>query len=345
MDKIRVPEKRLREILKKILLNNNLSVTDTENIVNCLIEADSCGVHSHGIFTFKSHLKKIQEKAYNLNPKFKIVRKGGAFSVIDADNSIGFLSATYCINTAIEGVKNAGIYAVFSFNSNTYGPAFYYPLLAAKKGLIGITFCNSPANMAPFGGKEKLFGTNPLSVVIPSKESSPIILDMATSKVAKSKINEAKLRGEKIPLGWALDEEGKETTDPIEAIKGFMLPMEGHKGYGLALIIDVLSGVLSGAKFLNNVGKFYLENNGSMGVGQTFIIIDPNQIYGENFYEVMDNYKKIIQDSEGILNNKVRVPGDGKLSKKDDSLKKGIEIDRKVYEFLQSEIEKVYKGE
>lgn len=338
MGNIRISDKNLRKMLAQILSKEKLAKKDSESIIDCLVEADSCGIHTHGVLTFMSHLKKIQEKKYNLNSKLEIIRQGGAFSVIDADNSIGFISAKYCMDIAIEKVKQAGIYTVFSFNSNTYGPAFYYPLLAAREGLIGITFCNSPAAMAPFGGREKLLGTNPFSVVIPCDKSNPIILDMATSKVAKSKINEARIKGEKIPSGWALNEHGKATTDPIEAIKGMMLPIGGHKGYGIALIIDVLAGVLSGSNYLNNVGKFYSDDNCCMGVGQTFIIIDPIQVYGKEFYSIMDNYKETIKNSKSIDKKKIRVPGDGKFKEKTESLKYGIKIDEKVYENIRLEL-------
>jgi LDH2 family malate/lactate/ureidoglycolate dehydrogenase len=220
-------------------------------------------------------------------------------------------------------------------NANTYGPAFYYPLQAAKRNVIGLTFCNSPAAMPVWNGKDKLLGTNPFAVAIPSKSNGTIIFDMATSKVAKSKINEARLSNKKIPDGWALDEQGNPTTDPIEAIRGLVLPMGGFKGYGLALTIDVLSGVISGASFSNNVGKFYSKDNKGMNVGQTFIVIDPAVVSDNDFLAVMDDYINIIRNSNAIGDSIIVLPGDNKRRIRDNNLANGIKLENSTIEQLK----------
>jgi (2R)-3-sulfolactate dehydrogenase (NADP+) len=332
--KIRVSLQDLRKSIISLLVYYNLPKEQAKIVADCFLEADACGVSTHGSSILPSHLGKLKSGSYNIKPNFNIIRDGGAFAVIDADNAIGAVSGVHCMNYAMERCKQTGIFTVLSRNSNTYGPGFYYPLLAAQNGLIGIALSNSPAAMPAWDGVEKLFGTNPFSIAIPCNESSPIIFDMATSNVAKSRINEARIKNEKIPLGWALDEKGIPTTDPLEAIKGSVLPMAGHKGYGLALTIDILAGVLSGAAFLNNVGKFYSEDNKCMNVGHTFIVIDPTQVYGEGFYNLMDDYKETVHKSKSTKGIQVKLPGDNKMSRKVDSIKNGVILDIKTVESL-----------
>ena len=292
-------------------------------VADCLAESDACGVASHGVATLPAHISKIKGGHYNLNPSFASIRNGPAFDVIDADTAIGFVSGAHCMNRAIDGCRQTGIFTVFSRNSNTYGAAFYYPQLAAQHGLIGITASNSPAAMAAWNGTEKLFGTNPFAAAIPCEKADPIIFDMATSKVAKSKIKKAADENRPIPDDWALNSEGLSTTDPSQAIDGFMLPMDGYKGYGLALTIDILAGVLSGAAFLNNVGKFYNDDEKGMNVGQIYIAIDPVQVYGEAFYQKMDDYIQTVISS-GDSHTRVRLPGQRKAANRKDSIQQGI---------------------
>ncbi len=322
----RISVQELKTIAFELLRANKLPPEQAEIVSDCLVEAEACGVASHGIALLPVYLKKMLTGSFNTGPTLRILREGIAFSVIDADHAIGYVSAVHCMKLAIRRSKQTGIYTVFSRNSNTYGAAFYYPLLAAREGLIGITLCNSPAAMAACGGRQKLLGTNPLAIAIPCGKTDPILFDMSTSKVAKSRINEARIKQEKIPLGWALDEEGNPTTDPIEALKGFMLPLEGYKGYGLAMSIDIIAGVLSGAAFLNKVGKFYREEKGCMNVGQSFIAIDPLQVYGEDFYERMEHYVETIRTSESREDTEISLPGDHKWRCRKQSMENGIPI-------------------
>ena len=281
-------------------------------IADCFITADSFGVATHGTAVLPSHIERIKRGGYNLAPNFKVVRETSAFAVIDGDNAMGPVSASYCIKYAIEQGRKSGMFTVFSYNNNTFGPAFYYPYLASKEGMIGIACSNSPAQMAPIGGKEKMLGTNPFSIVVPNGDE-PIILDMATSVVAKSKFKEYKQQNKSLPNGWALDENGDPTTDPDKAMNGLILPMAGFKGYGIAMMIDILAGVLSGASYLNNVGRFYAETNNCMNVGFQFTVIDPKQVLGDNYGEVIKDFVETLRNSKPVDGGKIILPGDDRL--------------------------------
>lgn len=299
----------------KELTQNAVPQDQAEIVADCFLTADSYGVTTHGGAILPSHIQRIQRGGYNLSPTFKVIRETAAFAVIDGDNAMGPVSATFCMRYAIEKCKASGVFTVFSRNNNTFGPAFYYPLLAAREGLIGIACSNSPAQMAPIGGKEKMLGTNPFSIVVPT-DGDPIILDMATSVVAKSKFKEYKLAGQALPEGWALDKNGKPTTDPDEAMQGLVLPMAGFKGYGIAMMIDILSGVLSGAAYLNKVGRFYTEDNACMNVGFQFIVLDPKQILGEEYSVVIKDFVSQLRSSKSIDGCSIILPGDDRLKYK-----------------------------
>lgn len=309
-------------------------------VAQCFVMADACGIHSHGIAILPAHLERLQRGAYNLSPRFELITKTHAFARIDSDNALGPYSAKHCMEMAMENARVEGMFAVNTLHCNTYGPAFYFTYLAARQGLIGITFCNSPAAMPAWGGTDRLLGTNPLAIAIPGKNQGPILFDMATSKAAKSKINEARLAGDCIPEDWALDEKGQRTTDPLAAIKGLILPMADHKGYGLALCIDMLAGVLSGAAYSTDVKKFYSEDSDSMNVGQMFIAIDPRIVLDHEFYEKVDDYIRRIHQSAALPGQKPRFPGEGKLIRYQKAKQTGVELDvmnaGKVLEMLKA---------
>ena len=281
-----------------------------EIVADCMVTADMYGVTSHGVSILDAHIGKVKRGGYNLIPTFNVLRETASFAVVDGDNAFGFVSADFCMKYAINKCKTSGIYHVFSRNNNTVGPAFYYPLKAAEEGMIGIIYSNSPAQMPPHGGKEKMLGTNPFAAVIPVPGQDPIIIDMATSVVAKSKFKEYKEAGKQLPEGWALDENGNSTNNPDEAIRGLVLPMAGFKGYGIAMLIDIIAGVLSGSAYLNRVGRFYTEDNSRMNVGFCCVVIDPKVVMGDDYSTVINEYVDALRNSEHLPEQVISIPGD-----------------------------------
>lgn len=311
--------------VKDSLIKIGLDIKSAEVVADYMATTDFFGVKSHGVAILKAHIEKIRSGAYNLTPDFRVIKEFPSFAVIDGDNSIGMVSAKYCVDYAIEKAKESGVFTVFSRNNNTLGSAFYYSLKAAERGCIAIVATNSPAQMAPVGGTEKMLGTNPFSISIPAREKFPIIIDMATSVVAKSKFKEYKKKGLELPEGWALDKNGAPTTDPDEAMGGLVLPMAGFKGYGISLMIDALSGLLSGASFLDGVGRFYSADNSGMNVGYVFTIMNPALIYGDEFYAQVDEYISHIRSSSTISGEKIILPGDDRLALFERNMQEGLE--------------------
>lgn len=316
---------KMTDLSKKIelmLKMTGLSEEQAAALTECLISADACGVHSHGLSVLKAYENKIINGGFNLNGIPKIEKKTAAFSLVNANNTIGAYSASFCMDLCIKQCNISGIYTVFSHNANTFGPAFYYVKKATDNKVIGFCMSNSPSAMPAWNGKNKILGTNPFAIGIPGYKKPPIIIDMATSKVAKSKINEARKSGVNIPNDWALDINGNPTTNPAKAIEGMILPMAEHKGYSISLAIDIIAGLLSGAGYLNGVNRFYSVNNDCMNVGQMFVAIDPKIVMKEKFYELIDDYIEQLHNS----GDKVMYPGEHKHNNGIESLKSGISL-------------------
>ena len=297
----------------RALTENGLEISQAEIVADCFATADLYGVTSHGCAVLPAHIERLKRGGYNLNPVFKIIRETPSFAVIDGDNAIGPVSAAYCMDYAVANVKENGVFTVFSRNNNTFGPAFYYSLKAAEKGFIAFICSNSPAQMAPVGGKEKMLGTNPFSAVIPVPDSDPIIVDMATSVVAKSKFKEYKAQNKPLPDGWALDKNGKPTNDPDEGIQGLVQPMAGFKGYSISMLIDIMSGVMSGAAYLNKVGRFYSEDNNSMNVGFYITAFSPEIICGEGYGTEIKEFAEMLKNSAPADGKSVCLPGEDRI--------------------------------
>jgi len=323
----------IRENALRVLLQAGVEFENAQIIVDSMIEADMCGVSTHGIRMLPPYIQKITSKQFS-NQEIEVLKSTPVFTTVDAKNCVGAVSAYKCMKIALDKSATSGIHIVFAKNCNTLGPAFYYAEMAAKEGKIGCVCCNAPAAMPAANGLEAMLGTNPFAFACPSKTKGMIVIDMATSIVAKSKFETARINGEKLPEGWALDKEGHPTTDPVEAIQGFVLPMAGFKGYGIAMMIDIISGVMSGAGYLNKVGKFYSKTGSAMNVGQMFMVIDPAQIYPGDFKEEMDNYILTLRSSKSCMGTEILLPGDDRIKARKFALQEGITIPKDTAEKL-----------
>ena len=318
---------KYKKHIKDKILKCGLCGDQADVIADYMSVCDFFGITSHGSRTLDAHINKIENSEYNINPSFRVLKETPSFALIDGDNAIGMVSAKYCVNYAVNMAKKNGVFTVFSQNNNTFGAAFYYAYTMAKRGMLVMISSNSPAQMAPFGGVEKLLGTNPFAIGIPADKNEPIVIDMATSVSAKSKFKEYKERGEKLPVGWALDKDGNPTTDPDEAMAGTVLPMAGFKGYGIALAIDMISGLMSGAAFLDGVGRFYGGSKNGMNVGYYVCAIDPTVIYGEGFYTEVDKYIDHIRKSKTADGKEIALPGDDRLKTYEKNMTQGIIVE------------------
>jgi LDH2 family malate/lactate/ureidoglycolate dehydrogenase len=243
---MRIEPKRLKEISIAILKGLNAADHEAKLVADCLVQAEIRGIDTHGVHFLRLLSDRIDARMIRIPTEVEVVRENGATSVLDGGNGLGQVAAHRAMRMSIQKAKELGMGLSLIRNTNHIGILAFYTLMAAEEGMVGLAMSNSAPSMSPWGGADPFFGTNPISIAIPCGSEPPVVLDMSSSVVARGKIRKAQRMKESIPLGWALDQEGSPTTDPDAAMKGTLLPIGGPKGYGLALMIDVLAGLLSG---------------------------------------------------------------------------------------------------
>jgi len=263
-------------------------------------------------------------------PKIKIKKISSSISYINADNSIGFVSADIGIKQAIKNAKRTGIGLVAVKKSGHYGLSSFYAEQAVKKNLMVFCFTNAPPALAPHGAKKSLFGTNPICFGVPTGKV-PFILDASTSMINRGKIRRADKLGQKIPYGVALDKKGRITTDAKEALFGTQLPIAGFKGSGLAWMVDILSGVLTGSSHGGKTRDPFDDFTGPQNMGHLFITINPKIFSGNNFIKEMKNNIKLVKrlpKAKGFKS--ILYPGERKNKTYKNNLNRDISIPSKI---------------
>ncbi len=264
----------LKEFCSTVLQKVEIPREDADLIAESLVQANLWGVDSHGVTRMAIYVKRLRKKLVNPKPRIAILRETSAMAVVDGDNGSGQVVATRAIELAIAKARENGVGLVGVCNSNHFGAAAFFTRMALRKGMIGIAISNGPATMAPWGGRSPYLGTNPISIAVPAGQELPVVLDMATSVVARGKIILAAQKGESIPEGWAIDLDGEVTTDSAKALDGAVLPFGGPKGSAIALLIDVVAGVLTGAAFGSHVGALYGDVEQAQCVGHMMGAVD-----------------------------------------------------------------------
>lgn len=240
-----------------------------------LVYSDLRGHGAHGVTRIPIYTQRLRCGVVNRTPAIRVERKSASAAIVDGDNGPGAVVSYHAIKTAITAAQATGIGMVAVRGSNHNGSNAFYTTQATALGLIGAAATNAPVSMAVWGSRGRALGTNPFSVAIPAQRHPALVVDMATSTVARGKIVEAAKRGESIPAGLALAPDGSPTTDAKTAEAGAMLPFAGPKGSALALLVDIFCGVLSGASFGAHVQNLYSEFERPQDTGHFFMVVDP----------------------------------------------------------------------
>ncbi len=306
---VKVSAEALREFCVSLLSSCGVPDEDARLFVDSLLFSEMRGVKSHGIARLPIYIKRIRVGLMNPKTEIKEISSKGAVSLVDAGNGLAPVVGCWAVDRCVELARRYGIGVVGVRNSNHLGSLAFYVLRATSAHMIGFAISNTAPAMAPWGGKSPMFGTNPIAVGIPAKDELPIVLDMATSVVARGRIRIALSCGEKIPLGWALDEDGLPTDDPAKALKGTLLPIGGPKGYGLALVIDILSGLLTGSSFLEDVGAND-DLSKPMRIGHLFAALDPAVFISGDFEGQVDDYIRRVKSSPCKEGERIFMPGE-----------------------------------
>lgn len=277
--KIFVPSSKLQTFVEGVLEGNGVSAEDATVVAHCLVAADLRGVDTHGANRIPSYMARIRSGALDpkASPEVKAITP--VVTQVDARNGFGFVGAKAGMTAAIEAARTYGIGMASVKHSNHFGMSAWLVQQALDADMMSLVFTNSSPALPAFGGKSKLIGVSPIACGAPGGPNGgvPFILDMAPSVAARGKIYKAKRRGEKIPLDWALDAEGRPTDDPEAALGGVMLPMGGPKGSALAIMMDVFSGVLSGSAFAGHVkGPYDTASGDASDVGHFLVALKPD---------------------------------------------------------------------
>lgn len=307
----------VRNFMKDVFIGLGVPGEDAAICADVLIESDKRGIDSHGLNRMKPiYYDRIKEGIQLPVTDFEIVKEGPATAVIDGHHGMGHVIATKSMDMAIDKAAKFGLGMVAVRNSTHYGIAGYYGLMAAQRGMIGITGTNARPSIAPTFGIENMLGTNPLVFGIPTDEEFPFVLDCATSVSQRGKIEVYARTGKPMPQGWVIDQQGDSTTDPIAALKDLisgtaaLTPLggigedgAGYKGYGYATVVEILSAALQGGSYLKMLTGFRDGKKVPYGLGHFFMAIDIS-----HFIEV-DEFKKITGDILRQLRNSKKMPG------------------------------------
>lgn len=312
------------KLCKAMLMQVGLPEEDAQVLSEVTAHSDFTGVYSHGLSRFADYVKHFKNGMYNAHADMKVTEKEKAFVKFDADNGSGVVGINKLYDELLPIARENGIAIGTANHGTNIGCGSYYAMRAVKDNVIGIFVCNCVCAMAPFGGAEKLLGTNPIIVGVPAGEEKPIILDLATSNVAMGKVQAYAREGKPIPEDWALDKEGRPTTDAKAAYA--VRPFGAHKGYGLAIIVDMLSSMLSGANYARQIGA---PRFGTIeGTGFAVILIDIEKFRPiDEFKAAVDDYIRTIKGSKKAEGCKeIFMPGEIEFSIYESNMKNGVDV-------------------
>jgi len=339
MHEIVIAADKLKQLVYDIFRSGGVNEADAAETANHLVVADLRGVESHGVQRVSIYMKRLRCGLVNPNADISIEKETSVSALVNARNGLGPVTSRKALEICMNKAKEHGICAMAVHNSNHSGVLGYYTEIAARNDLIAFATTNAPANMAPFGGKVRYFGTNPFSFAFPAGEEQPFVLDMATSVVAKGKIILAAKNKQPIPLGWAIDRHGNDTTDAEEAVKGLVLPVGGPKGYGLAFMVDIFSGILSGANWGPHIRDLYGNFEEPQNLGLFFFLMRPDLFISlEEFKRRMDQAIREVRSVEkapGV--GRIYIPGERENELKRERLQSGIPLSREVVDELIAE--------
>ena len=338
---MKVPAERVREQIVSIFTAWGMDAASVHTAAAVMVETDLMGVDSHGVSMLMDYDEARRKGKLNLKARPKVVREGPATGLIDADAGLGHPAGVMGMNLALEKARKNQVGVVTVFNSHHFGAAGYYAAMASKAGMVGmVTSATRTVAVVPTRAKVPVLGTNPIAFAAPAKRNASFLLDMATSSAANNKIKVYGLNGKPIPPGWVLDDEGKSIRDADAALdvlyktkKGGLTPLGGtaemssHKGYGLALMVHILGGTLSGASF-SPIRVRTQKPSDPDRLGHFFLAIDPKAFRPDGAFE--DDLDAVIDVMHGTPPldpaQPVLVPGDPEAKTREQRLREGIPI-------------------
>ena len=322
-------EPELSTLAQRALAGLGLASNDARDVARILVMGDLFGHHTHGVGRLESYGERIDAGAIKADATIRIEAVAPAIAKVDGAGAIGPLVGMRALDAAMERARQFGVGVALVRNGNHFGAIAPYCHLAAEQGFASIIGSNASVTIAPTGGREERLGNNPLGIGVPFPGARPVILDMAMSVVARGKIRAALKRGESIPATWATDREGKSTTDPKAALDGFLLPFGDYKGYGLALMVDLIAGLLSGAAYLTHVNSWVEQPEAPGNLGHFFILLDTSRLGSPEWLAArMADFASIVHGTPPANPlEPVLLPGEKEMDHFERQRRDGIDVD------------------
>jgi L-2-hydroxycarboxylate dehydrogenase (NAD+) len=324
-----VPYDRLRGFIARAFEKAGMPSSDAAIVASLMAQADLQGSDGHGVIRLPQYLRRIRAGGINLEPDIRVERERAGMALVDGDNAMGHLVMSRAAEIAVEKARTAGVAWVGAHRSNHAGPASLYARMPLKADMIGLYFAVGNANhLPPWGGLDMLLSTNPIAAAIPAREEAPVVLDMATTVAAYGKVKAKAAKGEAMPEGWMIDRQGRPLTDPRRAEEGFLLPIGGYKGYGLALVVGLLAGTLNGAAMGRGVVDFNKDDVTPTDTGQAIVAIDP-AAFGDidEFKRAVDRVVRDLRASERLPGvDRIWMPGEQSHMRREAQSRDGIAI-------------------
>ncbi|WP_454688306.1 Ldh family oxidoreductase [Achromobacter aloeverae] len=324
-----IPVAGLQRFISGVLAAVGMPAEDAATVGAIMAQADARGADAHGVFRLPAYVKRIRAGGINLHPDMRIVEERAATALLDGDNAMGHLVMKRAADLAIEKARHSGIGWVGTRHSNHAGPAGLYARMPLAHGMIGIYMAVGSANhMPPWGGIDMLLSTNPIAIAVPAANRPPIVLDMATTTAAYGKVKALAQRGESMPEGWMVGRDGKPLRDPKRSDEGFLLPIGGPKGYGLALMFGVLAGTLNGAAFGRDVVDFNKDFKSVTNTGQAVAAIDVSAFMPlARFEDCVDDIWAQMKSSAPLPGaQEIRLPGEQSAMTYDERIAHGVPL-------------------
>ena len=320
-----------RALAVSILERHGTSAANARCVAEALVAAEADGQKGHGLSRLPSYAAQAASGKVDGAAAPRVVARAGAGVRIDAAGGFAFPALELARRELIAMTSGTGVAAAGLFRSHHFGQAGYHVERLAEAGLVGLVFGNSPKAIAPWGGNRAVFGTNPIAFAAPRRERPPLVIDLSLSRVARGRVMVAAENGEPIPEGWALDADGRPTTDPRAALNGTMLPIGDAKGAALVLMVEILSAALTSANFGFEASSFFTADGPPPGVGQLLVALDPGPFSGDGFNDRLETLLGAVLAQPGT-----RLPGDRRLQKRESALRRGVDIGGRLYEQLEA---------
>ena len=329
---------QLEALATRALLGMGLEAKDAAGAARILVMGDLFGHHTHGVSRLESYGQRVDLGAIRVDAAIAIEPVAAAIVKVDGASAMGPVVGMRALEAAMRCARHAGVGLALVRNGNHFGAIAPYCFLAAAQGFASIIGSNASTTIAPSGGREERLGNNPLGIGVPRPGGDPVILDMAMSVVARGKIRAALDKGQAIPDTWATDRDGRPTTDPRAALDGFLQPMGGYKGYGLALMVDLLAGLLAGGAYLTHV-RSWLDQPAEPGnLGHFFLLIDTARLGSADWLAGrMADFAAIVHGTPPAdAARPVVLPGEIELANMARQRRDGIALDAAVVKVLEA---------